>query len=294
MCRHNFVTPILHCWIGAETIVFPALWRSAAWQCCLLRQGRYPSRPGDTASPLRRSGCLAQTAGAPLPEGCIAIPQICKVFDVKNLNIGPRTYPFLETKAANVKTVMYWLNDVLWYAAIVGDDDVKKAASMVIRSSNNWRDLGTYDIAASGCGANCPHGSAIRRLRLRAGAYDLRRMWKICGAAGGCDIGSSTSPVCIASEVNALTSWMQIMSLGNLILTDSEADRSAVHAARFFALYKELALSALRQGRCLWKLRPKLHYLHHVCLSTVETKLNGLRVHALQVHRRAAAHPGHR
>eukprot|EP00969_Alexandrium_andersonii_P373661 15484547-Alexandrium_andersonii.AAC.1 len=51
-------------------------------------------------------------------------------FDPLALGFGSKSFPYLETKAANLKVIVFWLAHELHHAAIAGHDEIKRAAAM--------------------------------------------------------------------------------------------------------------------------------------------------------------------
>ena len=49
-------------------------------------------------------------------------------------------------------------------------------------------------------------------------------------------------------------------------LSEADAEIAFGHGDRFLKLYRHLALAALAGGKCRWRLRPKMHYVHHTIL----------------------------
>lgn len=81
-----------------------------------------------------------------------------------------------------------------------------------------------------------------------------------------------------AALAHSLLSYVEICADADLFLTDAEARAAQRAGEEFLHWYQHLAAQAFAQGRCAWKLRPKLHYFAHVIHNLLDTKENMCKV----------------
>jgi len=86
---------------------------------------------------------------------------------------------------------------------------------------------------------------------------------------------SGDEELCIANAcIYHLAQFISVLSQSSMWLSEPQADLAMHHGLSFLYVYRSLAARAIKLEQRRYKLRPKLHYLHHTILELPITRQN--------------------
>ena len=72
----------------------------------------------------------------------------------------------------------------------------------------------------------------------------------------------------------AADSWMRMLTHAGMFLSESQQLQKTVVGSLFMTMYLSLAQRAVVEGSLMWRVRPKIHSLHHSILEDRPSRLN--------------------
>ena len=82
----------------------------------------------------------------------------------------------------------------------------------------------------------------------------------------------------LATAAWALADFLHVLDHSDFIMGDADASAAYTSGNHFATLYQYLSAEAEHQGRCLFHMRPKVHYFCHLVDDIIRSKINPGRI----------------